>query len=110
MAYDEALAQRVHQLLKRRKGFSQRKMFGGMCFMLHGNMCCGITHQELMLRLGEKNTAKALEESFTREMDFTGKPIKSMIYVERPGFEDDADLKYWVNQAVKFVQSLPPKS
>ena len=110
MAYDEILAQRVHQLLKRRKGFSQRKMFGGICFMLHGNMCCGVTQNELMLRLGEEKAIEALEEPFTREMDFTGKPLRSMIYVERLGFQNDDDLKYWVNQAIKFVQSLPPKS
>ncbi|MFH1300155.1 MAG: TfoX/Sxy family protein [Planctomycetota bacterium] len=110
MAYDENLAQRVHQLLHRRTGFSQRKMFGGICFMLHGNMCCGVTQHELMLRLGEKNAFKALEMPHTREMDFTGKPLKSMIYVEQSGFEEDDDLKYWVNQAVKFVQSLPPKT
>ncbi|QDV50395.1 TfoX/Sxy family protein [Gimesia fumaroli] len=110
MAYDEHLAERVHQLLKRRRGFSKRKMFGGICFMLHGNMCCGVTQNELMLRLGEKNVLKALEEPFTREMDFTGKPLKSMIYVDQPGFEDEADLKEWVNRAVKFVQSLPPKT
>ncbi len=109
MAYDEILAQRVYQLLKRRTGFSQRKMFGGICFMLHGNMCCGVTQNELMLRLGENNALKALEAPYTREMDFTGKPLKSMIYVEQPGFEEDESLRYWVNQAVKFVQSLPPK-
>jgi len=110
MAYDESLAQRVHKLLKRQPGFSQRKMFGGLCFMLHGNMCCGITQNELMLRLGKMNAQKALEIPYTRVMDFTGKPLKSMIFVEQPGFEDDDDLKYWVSQAVKFVKSLPPKS
>ncbi|WP_298866817.1 TfoX/Sxy family protein [uncultured Gimesia sp.] len=109
MAYDETLAERVHKLLKRQQGFSQRKMFGGLCYMLHGNMCCGITQNELMLRLGEKNAMKALEMPYTREMDFTGKPMKSMIFVEQPGFEEDDDLKYWVSQAVKFVKSLPPK-
>ncbi len=78
--------------------------------MIHGNMCCGVIQNELMLRLGEKNASKALEAPFTREMDFTGKPLKSMIYIERPGFEEDDDLKYWVNQAVKFTQSLPLKT
>ncbi len=78
--------------------------------MLHGNMCCGVTQNELMLRLGEKKALKALEEPYTREMDFTGKPLKSMIYVDPPGFEVDEDLEYWVNQAIKFVQSLPRKS
>jgi len=110
MSYDESLAQRVHNLLKRQQGFSQRKMFGGLCFMLHGNMCCGITQNELMLRLGEINAQKALEMPYTRVMDFTGKPLKSMIFVEQPGFKEDDDLKYWVSQAVKFVKSLPPKS
>lgn len=78
--------------------------------MLHGNMCCGVTQNELMLRLGANNALKALETPYTREMDFTGKPLKSMIYVEQPGIEDDQSLRHWVNQAVKFVQSLPPKS
>ncbi|MCA9021853.1 MAG: TfoX/Sxy family protein, partial [Planctomycetaceae bacterium] len=59
MAYDEDLAQRVRLLLKRRKGFSERKMFGGICFMLHGNMCCGVTRERLMLRLGEQGAHKA---------------------------------------------------
>lgn len=109
MAYDEDLAQRVRLLMKRRKGFSERKMFGGICFMLHGNMCCGVTRDRLMLRLGEKNAQKALQEPDTKEMDFTGKPLKSMIYVEQAGYESTEDLKYWINQAVKFAQSLPPK-
>ncbi|WP_417383627.1 TfoX/Sxy family protein [Gimesia sp.] len=109
MAYDEDLAQRVRLLLKRRKGFSERKMFGGICFMLHGNMCCGVTRERLMLRLGEQGAHKALQEPNTREMDFTGKPLKSMIYVEQAGFEAEEDLKYWINRAVKFAQSLPAK-
>lgn len=110
MAYDEALADRVHQLLQRRAGYTQRKMFGGICFMLHGNMCCSVTRSCLMLRLGEKKAAQALQEPFTHEMDFTGKVMKSMIYVEGPGIEEEQDLKYWLNQAVRFTQSLPAKS
>lgn len=109
MAYNEDLAQRVHELLKRRKGFSQRKMFGGICYMLNGNMCCGVTRDVLMLRLGEEKAAWALEEPFTSVMDFTGKPMKSMIYVEPSGFEDDQDLKQWVELAVQFSRSLPAK-
>ncbi|QDT89532.1 TfoX/Sxy family protein [Gimesia algae] len=109
MVFDEDLAQRVRQLMKRRKGFSERKMFGGICFMLHGNMCCGVIRDRLMLRLGEKRAQKALQEPATREMDFTGKPLKSMIYVEQPGYASAEDLKYWINQAVKFAQSLPAK-
>ncbi|QGQ21685.1 TfoX/Sxy family protein [Gimesia benthica] len=110
MAYDEALADRIHQLLCRRAGYSQRKMFGGICFLLNGNMCCGVTGTNLMLRLGEKNAAQALQEPFTHEMDFTGKVMKSMIYVKAEGTQEDIDLKEWVNQAVKFVRTLPDKT
>lgn len=110
MAYDEQLADRVHQLLHRRAGYSQRKMFGGICYLLHGNMCCGVTGNYLMLRLGKNNVPQALQEPFTHEMDFTGKVMKSMIYVTTQGTRDDQDLKAWVNQAVKFTRTLPAKT
>jgi len=110
MAYDEHLAGRVRQLLVRRKGFSEQKMFGGICFLLHGNMCCGVTTSQLMLRLGPEGAAEALQkEPHTRKMDFTGKPLKSMIYVTSGGYETDEDLKRWVQRAAKFASSLPAK-
>lgn len=109
MAYDEQLAARVRKLLKRRKGYSERKMFGGICFMLHGNMCCGVTHSDLMLRLGPERAPQALKQPHTREMDFTGRPMKGMVYVEPAGYEDDYDLKSWVTQSAAFASSLPPK-
>ncbi|QDV16807.1 hypothetical protein Pan153_14390 [Gimesia panareensis] len=109
MAYDEELADRVHQLLHRRAGYSQRKMFGGICYLLHGNMCCGVTGTNLMLRLGEKKVPLALQEPFTHEMDFTGKVMKSMIYVIAEGTQNDEDLKDWIDQAVKFTRTLPAK-
>ncbi len=109
MAYDEDLADRVRALLKRRKGFSEKKMFGGICFLLNGNMCCGVTTDDLMLRLGPEGAVDALTEPNTREMDFTGKPMRSMIYVGPAGYESDAELKTWILQAAKFASSLPPK-
>ena len=109
MAYNERLAEKVRSLLKRRRGFSERKMFGGICFMLSGNMCCGVTKTELMLRLGPEKAAAALQEPHTREMDFTGRPMKSMIYVEPDGYESDDDLNRWVERAAKFAASLPEK-
>lgn len=109
MAYDERLAERVRNVLKRRKGFSEKKMFGGICFLLNGNMCCGVTTEELMLRLGPEKAAEALEEPHTREMDFTGRPMKSMVYVMPGGYRDEADLIDWVQRAVKFAGSLPAK-
>lgn len=109
MAYDEHLAARVRKLLKRRKGFSERKMFGGICFMLGGNMCCGVTTRELMLRLGPEKAAEALLEPHTRPMDFTGRPMKSMLYVDSAGYESDDDLKQWVHRAARFAAALPEK-
>ena len=110
MPYNEELAERVRKLLIRRKNFSERKMFGGICFMLGGNMCCGVTKKNLMLRLGKQKAEKALkEEPFTKEMNFTGKSIKSMIYVEKGGYQEEDDLKGWVKKAASFASSLPVK-
>jgi len=109
MTYNEALAQRIRKILRRRKGFSEKKMFGGICFLLNGNMCCGTAKGNLMLRLGKELAAEALNEPHTREMDFTGKPIKSMIYVEPTGYADDENLEQWVRRAAEFTSSLPKK-
>lgn len=109
MAYDVHLADRVRKLLKRRRGFSERKMFGGICFMLQGNMCCGVTNTDLMLRLGAELAPAALEQPHTRPMDFTGRPMKGMVFVEPAGYEDDEDLANWVRQAAAFASSLPAK-
>jgi TfoX/Sxy family transcriptional regulator of competence genes len=109
MAYDERMAERVRKLLKRRKGITERKMFGGLAFLLNGNMCCGIIEKDLMLRLGEEGAAKALKRGHTREMDFTGKPLKTMVYVSAAGYRSDDQLRGWVNQAISFVKTLPTK-
>lgn len=109
MTYDEELADRVRALLKRRKGFSEKKMFGGICFLLNGNMCCGVTRNKLMLRLGNEGTAAALSEPNIRKMDFTGRPMKSMVYVDPAGYASDEDMNGWVRRAAEFCRSLPPK-
>lgn len=109
MAYDEHTAERIRALLKRRKGITERKMFGGIAFMYDGNMVCGVTETDLMLRLGDEGAAEALSETWARPMDFTGRVIKSMIYVAPEGFEDDEELRAWINRAIKFAKTLPPK-
>jgi TfoX/Sxy family transcriptional regulator of competence genes len=109
LAYNEELAGRVREVLDGLPGFAERKMFGGLCFTLDGNICCGITGTDLMLRLGKAGATAALKEGYAREMDFTGKAIRSMIYVEPSGYTTDADLKAWLDRAVRFVQTLPPK-
>ncbi len=109
MAYDETVADRACRALAKHPGVSERKMFGGLALMLNGNMCCGVIGKDLVLRLGDKGVARALAEPHTRPMDFTGKPLKSMVYVSPAGYRTDDDLLAWVKRAVGFVKSLPEK-
>jgi len=109
VAYDEAVALRVRSVLKSRKGIFERKMFGGIAFFLNGHMCCGVLKKNLVLRLGEKEALKALGESHTHVFDFTGRPMKSIIYVNALGFQQESQLRSWVKRAVDFVRTLPPK-
>lgn len=109
MAYDAKVADRVRAALKRRRGVSEKKMFGGIAFLVNGHMCCGVNDKNLMLRLGKRGAEKALVERHTREMDFTGTPLSSMVYVTPAGYASDEDLKAWVERAIKFARTLPPK-
>jgi TfoX/Sxy family transcriptional regulator of competence genes len=77
MAYDEQLADRVREELQADPGFSERKMFGGLCFMLRGNMCAGVVGERLMLRLGEDGATAALRQPGVSPMDFTGRPMRA---------------------------------
>lgn len=109
MAYDEEVAERVRETLSPYSGIREQKMFGGLAFMVEGHMCCGVLGSELVLRLGEEGADASLEEAHTRLMDFTGKPMRSMIYVNPAGFETAEALVGWVERAVRFVRTLPPK-
>ncbi len=109
MAYDEALAQRIRQALAPCADIGERKMFGGLAFMLAGNMCCGVVADTLMLRLGNEGAAEALKEPYTSPMDFTGRVMKSMLYVGPEGIASPEDLNRWINRAADFAASLPPK-
>ena len=108
MAYDERLAARVRNLLAGDPGLSERKMFGGLAFMLAGNMCCGIVGDQLMLRLGADLAEKALKRPHVHPMDFTGRPMTGMVYVAPEGLRGQA-LRTWVQQAAGFARTLPPK-
>lgn len=109
MAYDEGLAHRVREALSDRSDLSERKMFGGLCFMLGGNMCCGIVRDELMLRVGPDAYGSTLEREHAREMDFTGRALKGMVYVGVDGISEDVELAEWLGIAVEFAGGLPPK-
>jgi TfoX/Sxy family transcriptional regulator of competence genes len=84
-------------------------MFGGLAFLVAGHMACGIVGEDLMLRLGEDGADAALDEPHTRPMDFTGKPMKSMVYVAPAGTETDSTLLAWVERATAHARTLPPK-
>jgi TfoX/Sxy family transcriptional regulator of competence genes len=109
VAYDESLAARVRAALSELEGMTEKKMFGGIAFMLDGNMCCGVVKDELMLRLGEERGSRALEQPHARPMDFTGRPMKGFVFVSPEGIATDDALRKWVRQAVDFASSLPPK-
>ena len=109
MAYREEVAERIRSVLDQRRGVTERKMFGGTSFLYNGHMCCGVNGEDLMLRLGNEEAAKALAEPHTRPMDFTGKPLKSMVYVNPEGYDSDDSLRAWVDRALHFAKTLPPK-
>jgi TfoX/Sxy family transcriptional regulator of competence genes len=109
VAYDEGLAQRAREALAHRPDLTEKKMFGGLCFLLGGNMAAGVVGDELMLRVGKDAYDEALTRPHAREMDFTGRALKGMVYVGVEGVENDADLSEWLDTAVNFAGDLPPK-
>jgi TfoX/Sxy family transcriptional regulator of competence genes len=109
MAYDEELAERVRELLSPRADVSERKMFGGIAFMLAGNMACGVLGEDLIVRLGDEEGAKAITEDGVRPFDFTGKPMKGIVYVSPELTSDEAGLAEWAEAGADFAASLPPK-
>ncbi|MCB0220664.1 MAG: TfoX/Sxy family protein [Chrysiogenetes bacterium] len=110
MAYDEKLAERIRNVLAARKGVSEKKMFGGLAFLIGGNMACGIVGDELMVRVGPDAHEKSLAEKHVRPMDFTGRPMKGMVYVAPAGIKAGPSLKKWVLRGTDFAGSLPRKT
>ena len=114
MAYDEGLAQRIREAIDElppgeRERSSEKKMFGGLCFLLGGNMAAGIVGDELMVRVGPDAYEDALSQPHAREMTFTGRAMRGMVYVGVDGFESDGDLRRWLAQGIAFASALPDK-
>src|SRR5262245_10969704 len=109
MAFDEKLAARIRTHLGKRTGLVEKKMFGGIAFLLKGNMCCGVHRDSLIARLDPAETDRALAEPHTRVFDLTGRPMKGWILVEPAGLGTDTQLGSWVDRARKYAGSLPAK-
>ncbi len=110
MAYDEKLAERVEAALSDNEGITRRKMFGGLCFLHNGNMLCGVDNKNnLMVRVGPEQYKAALKLEHATEMDFTGKPLRGMVYVRPGGFKTDQALGKWIGMGLGFTSTLPAK-
>jgi hypothetical protein len=109
MAYSQALADRVRSAIGNRRDVAEKKMFGGVVFLLRGNMLVGIWQQSLIVRLGPEQAAQAMKREYVRQFDVTGRPMKGWIMVEPDGLETDAALAAWIEQATTFVETLPAK-
>lgn len=110
MAFDETVAARVRTALASIDGVTERKMFGGLAFLLHGHMVCGVMQGELMVRVGPAAHDDALARPHARAMDFTGRPMRGMVYVAAPGFAAAHDLEAWIDAGVAHAVTLPAKS
>ncbi len=109
MSYDEGLAERIREALAEQTNVSEKRMFGGLAFMVGGKMCVGIVKDELMVRVGPETYDQRVRERHARKMDFTGRPMKGFIYVAPEGFESDTDLRRWVGYGLAYAGSLRRK-
>ncbi len=109
MAYDEALAERVREQMGGLLGYDEKKMFGGVGFMLRGNMACGVNGADLIIRVGPEGYERALAEPHTKLFDMTGRPMRGWVVILAEGYDTDADLHKWVQRGVAFALSLSAK-
>ncbi len=106
---DEALVDRIRRLMKRRKGYTEKNMFGGVCFMINGNMCVGPWKGSLIVRLDRDSHEQTQSEPYVRPMDITGKVMRGWAMVQAEGIQSDDELKSWIERGVRFARSLPSK-
>ena len=109
MTYNEELATRIRTVLGELPGLEEKKMFGGVGFLVRGNMACGVHKDKLVVRVGPESYEETLSEPSTVPFDITGRPMKGWVMVNPRGVESDVNLKDWVGQGVDFALTLPPK-
>ncbi len=110
MPYDELLAIRVRAAISPLPGLKEKKMFGGVCYLVNGNMACGVYKDDLIVRVGKEKFQEALSRPHTKLFDITGKALKGWVMVEPQGCATQPDLKAWVEQGLAFACSLPAKA
>lgn len=109
MAYSTELAERVREYLRARASVTERKMFGGLTFLVNGNMCCGVLEQDLVIRVGPGNAGPFLRQPHIAPMDITGKPLDWMIRVAPDGYAASRAFNEWLKRALDYAQALPAK-
>jgi TfoX/Sxy family transcriptional regulator of competence genes len=109
MAYDERLAERIRKILKGKRGLIEKKMFGGIAFMLRDKMFVGIGKDEFMVRVLNEKYEVYLKKPHTREMDFTGRPLKGYLYINEAGIKTEKQLTKWIDAGIEYVMKSPPK-
>jgi TfoX/Sxy family transcriptional regulator of competence genes len=109
MAYSEKLAERVRRVVKRHRGVTGKKMFGGLSFLIRGRMCCGGLGDKLVVRVSPEEQEINVNDKNTAPMDFTGRALKDFVYVLAPGTKSDASLKKWVGRAIAFIREKAKK-
>ena len=109
MAYSESLARRVRQLLAGNRSVSEREMFGSIGFLLHGNMCVGVSQTSLIVRLGPEQADVARQQPHVVEFDVAGRPLRGWVMVEADGIETEEQLRTWIGRSAEFVETLKRK-
>ena len=109
MAYNAGLADDIRARIGNRTDLTEKEMFGGIAFMVGGNMAVGVSRDELMVRVGKETYDEALTRAGVREFDMSGKPMRGWVLVSDAGYSTEADLTLWINRGVSYAESLPPK-
>jgi TfoX/Sxy family transcriptional regulator of competence genes len=109
MAYNEELAKRIRVMLKTESDVMEKKLFGGIGFLVNGNMACGVNKQDLILRLSESDFESAMRQPHIRIFDMTGRPMKGWVMISAEGCKSDKALRSWIEKGIEFAKSLPPK-
>ena len=109
MAFSISLVERIRHLVSRQRGTTEKKMFGGVCFLLNGNLLVGVWKDSLIARVGKDAYEAAIQEEHVKEFDITGRPMQGWVMVEPDGIDSDHQLTHWIDQATVFVRKLPGK-